>query len=400
MSRIRGSRVAALHTELTGAAQAAIGRFLKHGDAIESRWRVARVTAVVGSVLLLTVARQPDTPEGLAISGGLALAFYLASWALADGLSTRGGERIAPWFILGLAPLELVAAPFALPFQIVRSLLRGNHQPKADAKLTETQVELVISRGERDGSLDHDQSEMIRNILDFGDRTAGDVMVPRTRVTAVNADMDREVLLALALEKGHSRYPVIRERIDNVVGILHVKDLLEHRESDAPLATEDVMRKNVVFVPEGQSASQVLRDMRAARQHLAIVLDEFGDMSGVVTMEDLLEEIVGDIQDEYDHEEAPIVDLGDGRLMVNAGVPISDLSRYLGIEFGDGDFHSLGGFIVERFGRVPEIDDELEALGHVFVVRDADERHVTRIEIVRPEPSPESAAVDGSTAAA
>jgi len=158
----------------------------------------------------------------------------------------------------------------------------------------------------------------------------------------------------------------------------------------------DVMRTPVVFVPETQSASSLLMDMRSGRRHhMAIILDEFGGMSGVVTLEDVIEEIVGDIRDEHDTDEPPIVDLGNGRLMVDAGVPIGDLNRYLGVTLPeDGDFNSLGGFIVDRLGQVPSVGATISDYGLDFVIRDADDRKVSKVEIIRttqtPGPGPES----------
>ena len=239
---------------------------------------------------------------------------------------------------------------------------------------------------------------MIRNVLDFKDLKAGDVMVPRTQVTALDVSTSTEEVLKVIASRPHSRYPVYRERIDNIVGILHVKDLIGAAADKDLLAVTiaDVMRAPVVFVPESQSASSLLRDMRSGRRHhMAIVLDEFGGMSGVVTLEDVIEEIVGDIRDEHDNDEPPIVDLGNGRLMVDAGVPITDLSRYLGIELPEGaHYNSLGGFIVDRVGQVPNVGETLSDFGLDFVIRDADDRRVAKVEIIRrtltPGPGPES----------
>ena len=192
----------------------------------------------------------------------------------------------------------------------------------------------------------------------------------------VATPLRRDVLKVIAA-RTHSRYPVYRERIDNIVGILHVKDLIAYAATTdlRTVKIADVMRTPVVFVPETQSASSLLKDMRSGRRHLAIIIDEFGGMSGVVTLEDIIEEIVGDIQDEHDTDEPPIVDLGNGRLMVDAGVPIGDLSRYLGVELPeDGDYNSLGGFIVERLGEVPTVGETISDFGLDFVVRDSDEQ--------------------------
>ncbi len=156
--------------------------------------------------------------------------------------------------------------------------------------------------------------------------------------------------------------------------------------SASSLQLESILRP-VVFVPESQSAASVLKDMRKGRHHLAIVIDEFGGFSGIVTLEDLLEQIVGDIRDEHDVEEAPIVDLGDGRLVVDASLPLADLARYLGTELpADGDYHSLGGFLAAHHGRVPEVGATLSKFGLEFIVREADDRRVTKVEIHRDAP--------------
>jgi CBS domain containing-hemolysin-like protein len=252
---------------------------------------------------------------------------------------------------------------------------------------------LIVNAGELNGSLGHDQSEMIRNVLEFGDVTAGQVMVPRTQVIAFAVDTHIEEVLGQATDTEHSRYPIYRDSIDNIIGVLHVKDLMRaaSRKELAQLGLESVLRPSA-FVPESQPAASVLKDMRAGRHHLAIVIDEFGGFSGIVTLEDLLEEIVGDIQDEHDVEEPPIVDLGEGRLIADASVSITDLSRYLGAELPeDGDYHSLGGFVVAQAGKVPEVGTKVTALGLEFTVREGDERKVSKIEIARIHP-PESIA--------
>jgi CBS domain containing-hemolysin-like protein len=219
-------------------------------------------------------------------------------------------------------------------------------------------------------------------------------MLPRTQVTSLAVSTPLEEALRLVAESGHSRYPVYKGSVDNVVGLLYAKDLLKTAANGnlAEGSLEAALRTPVAFVPESQSASSVLQDMRAGRHHMAIVIDEFGGMSGIVTLEDLLEKIVGDIRDEHDTDEPPIADLGDGRLLVDASVPIGDLGRYLGADLPeDGDYRSLGGYIIAELGRVPEVGARVNALGLEFEVREADERRVAKVEIRRSSP-PESLA--------
>jgi len=399
MASLSAARRAALRDTLEGTARAALDRYIAAGDQIESRWLVMRVLGISTSALL--VYRQlPDSFDGWAalIAAVIALLAYGVPTEIARALLVHNADRSAPVLLRLLRPFELLAAPIAAPMSWFGNLVaRLFTRPAASeaTKVTENEVEIIVRESELSGVLAHDQSEMIQNVLDFGDVAAGEVMVPRTHVVAFDVETQTDELLRKIAETKHSRYPVYKGSIDNVVGILHVKDLVGNAADRdlKDLVLADIMHQPVAFVPESQSASSVLKDMRAGRQHLAVVIDEFGGMGGIVTLEDLVEEIVGDIRDEHDGEEAPIVDLGEGRLLVDASISIADLSRYLGADLPeDGDYNSLGGFLVDRIGGVPKAGTRLDAMGLDFVVRDADERHVMKVEIVRKTPPPESVA--------
>jgi CBS domain containing-hemolysin-like protein len=400
------ARRAALREALEGSRREALDRYVEHGPEIESRWLVLRVLGIAISAIL--IGRQlPESLDGwLPVLAALcALVAYGLPVEIIKAVALRNPERSSLVLLQYLRLFELVAVPIAFPLSLIGKLVGRNVvRPKSippPARVTETEVEILVNEGERDGSLDHEQSEMIRNVLDFRTLTAGDVMVPRTRVRGIDIQTPASELLDAISESGHSRYPVYRERVDDVVGILHAKDVLTYVANKGNLDEidlEKLLRKPVAFVPETQSASSVLQDMRAGRHHLAIVVDEFGSMLGIVTLEDLVEEIVGDIRDEHDVEEPPIVELDGGRLLVDASIAISELSRYLGAELPESsDYHSLGGFIVDRLGRVPRIGARLGALGLEFVVREADDRHVAKVEIVRP---PRGVDTDSSISAA
>jgi CBS domain containing-hemolysin-like protein len=216
-------------------------------------------------------------------------------------------------------------------------------------------------------------------------------MIPRTKVDAVEAGTPLEKVLEIVTESGHSRYPVYKDQIDNVVGLLYAKDLFKVLEERRLKNTSlrEILRAPANFVAESQPLSSLLRDMKGRRQHLAVVVDEFGGVSGIVTLEDVLEEIVGDIRDEHDEgeESAAIQDLGDGRLVADAEVSMSDLSAYLGAEIDhDGEYESLGGMLTQHLGKVPEVGTAVSKFGLRFIVRDSDERHIGKVEIVRPRP--------------
>jgi putative hemolysin len=387
---LSAARRTALRDTLEGGSQRALDRYLESGPVIEARWLVIRTIGIAVSALL--VGRQ--LPDWLGnwipvIAAMIALFAYALPSEIARGLVARSADTTAPLLLQVLRPLEWLAAPIAAPIawagRVAKSWVRPAPAPAPG--VTETEVELIVNEGELNGSLGHDQSEMIRNVLDFGDATAGELMIPRPQVTAFDIGTPIEGLLRLIVESEHSRYPIYKDTIDNVIGILHAKDLLRHASASgrpADVRVESMLRQPVVFVPESQLATSVLKDMRSRRHHMAVVIDEFGGFSGIITLEDLLEEIVGDIRDEHDVEEAPIVDVGDGRLMVDASVSIGDLSSYLGADLPeDGDYHTLAGFIVAELGRVPEPGATLRAFGLDFVVREADERRVMKVEITR-----------------
>ena len=398
LATISTSRRAALRDYLTPPGRRALDRYVQNEAKVEARWRVWRVIGISLTAVLLSShwASSFAAPLDWIAGIGAAVFAYALPAELARALLSSRAERWAPLLLRWLRPLEWVVAPVADPIAAVAQAIGGAQSPArfTNAGMTETEVELIVNEGELNGSLAHDQSEMIRNVLDFGALTAGEVMVPRTRVDALNERMPLDEVLATVAATQHSRYPVFSEGIDNVIGILHVKDLFtavaEGRLESTSL--RDLMRSPVAFVPESQLASTVLKEMRAGRHHLAVVIDEFGGFSGVVTLEDLLEEIVGDIQDEHDlDDEAPILELGDGKLLVDASIPVADLNRKLGTQIpDDGDYVSVGGLLVDQLGYVPSTGSDHEAYGLRFLVREADERHICRVEIQPLEPSPET----------
>jgi CBS domain containing-hemolysin-like protein len=401
LASVPDARKIALRNTLTGSAQAALDRYLESPATVESRWLVLRVLGLAACAIFIdrSVPLTIGTfRHGIALLGVLIV--YGTPSYLGMVVVRRLGDVALPPVLQILRPFELIIAPLAAPLNWLGGLVSGSVRPSRppSATLAESEVEVLVNAGEENGSLGHERAEMLRNVLEFGELKAGDVMVPRTQVTALDVSTPAEELLRLVSARTHARYPVYRERIDNIVGILHVKDLIAFA-STSDLRTvklAEVIRTPVVFVPETQPASSLLMDMRSGPEHhMAIVIDEFGGMSGIVTLEDVVEQIVGDIRDEHDTDEPPIVDLGDGRLMVDAGVPIGDLSRYLGVDLPeDGDYNSLGGFIIERVGQVPPVGETVSDFGLDFVVREADERKVAKVEIIRqnqtPGPGPES----------
>jgi len=287
---------------------------------------------------------------------------------------------------------------------------------KPDPRITETEVEIMVDQGAASGAIDHGNAELIRKVLEFPDLTARDAMVPRKKVVAIRFDTPLDEIADVVMKSGHSRYPVYREDIDDVFGLLYAKDLFrvlraqpDHDGPPVSTTTEavhgrsirDIVREPVKIVPESRPLSELLRDMRQSRQHMAIVVDEFGGTSGVVTLEDVIEEIVGDIRDEHDPERAPVVALPEGGLLVDGTTLLCDLTGQLGRDLDpDDEYDTIGGMITDKLGTVPTVGTTLRVEGFELVVRDADEKHVTKVEIVpredAPAPSSSKAGADGT----
>jgi CBS domain containing-hemolysin-like protein len=255
-------------------------------------------------------------------------------------------------------------------------------------RLAELTVEHVIEQGEETGTIAEEHAQMLRSVLEFKNTVAREIMVPRTQVVAFDVDTSIDEVLAHVIESGHSRYPVYRGQIDQVEGILYAKDLFQvlRNTSDASnILLVNVLRKLVFFAAEGQKIGVLLREMQRRRSHLAVVVDEFGGAAGIVTLEDIVEEIVGEIQDEHD-EEAPLVhERAPGHYFVDASISVYDLEEQLGEAICEDktDFDSLGGMLVHLAGQVPVIGETLVAGSYRVVILDADERRVRRVEMLR-----------------
>jgi len=360
-----------------------------------SRWLVARVTSL--SIASILIARAVEQEVGLLTGSIVAVAGAVLTYAtFAEILGTVARQRpeeVGRLALRFLKPLEWAVIPVAAPLAALGRWI-GRTVPEsltaADARLTHTEVEWLVDQGEKTGAIDKEPATMIRNVLDFRNLTAKEVMVPRRRVSSIEATTLLVDVLEHVRKDGHSRYPVYRESLDNVVGLLYVKDLFDVVGAGkiAETKLEDLIRKPVLFLAETQSALSVLREMRSKRLHLAIVSDEFGGTGGIVTLEDIIEEIVGEIRDEYDTEDiAPIQKLAEGRFVADAAIPLGDLEIHLGRKLPeDGAFESLGGLIVHRAGRVPEVGATLRLDGYDLIVREADETRVVKVEIIRAEP--------------
>jgi CBS domain containing-hemolysin-like protein len=269
--------------------------------------------------------------------------------------------------------------------------------------VTSDDLEYLIEVGSRDGAIDEVRQELLSSVLEFADRVVREIMVPRTRMAALDRDASPEEITRLVSENPYSRMPVYQGTVDNVIGVLLLRDLVPELARGGRAVSLARHVKPPYFVPEQMKISRLLKEMQRRKLHLAIVVDEFGGTSGIVTLEDVIEEIVGEIQDEADAEAAPVRALADGTFLADASVPLHDLEGFLnahGAEDGrelrfpeEGDYETLGGFVTAIAGRVPPVGAEVGWDGVRFVVRAGDERRVSKVEIARR--APEALDADG-----
>ncbi len=238
------------------------------------------------------------------------------------------------------------------------------------------------------GVLDPDELAMLRDVLEVAETQARDVMVPRSQMVVLDVDEAFDQLLQIIIDSGHSRFPVMGEDSDEVIGILLAKDLLRYF-AETPNSQFDMRRylRPAVFVPESKRLNTLLKEIRASRNHMAIVVDEYGGVAGLLTIEDVLEEIVGDIGDEHDpHEVDPIKPVGENRYEVRALTRIEDFNEYFGVELEDEAYDTVGGLVIHELGRLPRRGEVVERDGFRFRVLQADRRRVHAVEVSRLAP--------------
>ncbi len=242
--------------------------------------------------------------------------------------------------------------------------------------------EASCADGEDLTKLNVEEKDMIRGIVELSETMTKEVMVPRIDVIFIAADTDFNGIIEIATSCGHSRFPVYKDTIDNVIGILYVKDMLNFINRADSFVLENIIRKPY-FVPESKRLDSLLREFKRRRVHIAVAVDEYGGVSGIVCMEDIIEEIVGDIQDEFDNETEEIIQLGEGAFLCDARVDIEDLNRVVGISIPEEDFDTLGGYVFDLFGKIPAKYEKITRGGVEFIIQEMDGHKIKTVKLVK-----------------
>lgn len=315
--------------------------------------------------------------------GSLALllgAILIFSESIPKALVLRSPEAMASLLARPLSLIFLLLWPMLALFQFITvPMMRfiSGKEKLASPLMTEEELRMLMNVGQEEGLIEQEEREMIKGVFSVSDTLVREVMVPRVDIASLDVESSFADALDIVLKQGHSRIPVYRDSMDKIVGVLYARDLMEAvHQHKTDTRIEELVRP-AYFVPETLKVGALLRDLQRRKVHIALIVDEYGGTAGLVTIEDLLEEIVGDIQDEYDLEERSIRQINDNELLAYDRVPISDINEVTGLELEAEDADRIGGFVYEQLGRVPVVGDIVEVDGATI--------EVVAVQGVRPE---------------
>ena len=341
---------------------------------------------VVAAAVLGAVLASQFVEIDLGMGALLVAAMAFVAVACADVLPATIA-RSRPRLFASIA-LRLLRLPYLVMLPITKLLLlirRGLvgvvGAPAAEKETGDAPVwRRVLASGL---GLSRERRRLLKSVAEFPTLLVREVMIPRTDMVAISREMNLDEILVTLLECGHSRIPVYGETLDEIEGFFYAKDIIQLLASGREFEIDEFMRQPY-FVPETKSISELLTEFQRQRVHLAVVVDEFGGTAGLITLEDIIEEFFGDIQDEYDVEPAQLVSLSADSVLADARIGIDEIGEYFEVEFPVNDeYDSLGGFLLDQMGNVPEIGEEVRWEGLVFRIHDADERRIDTVEIVR-----------------
>ncbi len=252
-------------------------------------------------------------------------------------------------------------------------------QPQATS---EEELQELIDASEQHGIIDEEEGDMLQSILELDETIVREIMVPRTEIVCADAEAPFSSVLQIILDSGHSRIPIYKNNIDNIIGLVYAKDLLHYWGQPLETLSLDNIMRQPFLIPESKQVNVMLKEFQSARVHMAIVIDEYGGTSGLVTIEDLIEEIVGEIQDEYDLEEKLLIEQADGTLLVDGRLSIEEYEEYFDIEVEREKFDTVGGYVIEQFGRVPIVGERVRVGDVDMEIIKGDQRVIRQLRIM------------------
>jgi putative hemolysin len=360
----------------------------RRAEVLTSIHIIIQLFLVAGAVFAFTVFERRQVRYWLSVLGTVAvmmLVILLFRQLLPRIITMRSPEVV----LLRLLPLFKIAHTTLRPVSLLlMSALNYFHEweqdvePVKEEETSEEEIQAFIDAGQEEGILEHGEGEMIQSIVHFGDKVAREVMTPRTQVVAVDINSPVEKLLQVIVAKRHARIPVYRDELDNIEGLVHERDLLRLWQKGEKLENFRSLIKPAYFVPETKPVDDLLQEMKEKGDQMVVVVDEYGGVSGLITMEDLIEEIVGEIHDEAEGDGEKVIEEGKGVFVVPGSLELGVLEEKLGMPLvGNTDCTTVAGAVVELFGKLPSPGEKIEHGGVEIEVLAADRRRVQRLRL-------------------
>lgn len=402
------SRIRIRHLVEKGARSAIVlSDLLEHPSRFLAAILVLNTMVNVGASALATVLAVrllPNTPEGYAAAiatGVMTFVILVFAEITPKSFSSQNAEKVALLVARPIRLLITVLAPVTKVTTIIANLVirvLGGKTTRQGPFVTEEELKSLVEVGEEEGVIEEEEKEMIHSIFEFGDTVVREVMVPRIDIVAVEADEPITEVLDLVIKAGHSRIPIFDETIDNVVGIVYAKDLLvrlaKGKDKNKKPESLSQIARPAHYIPETKRVSELLRELQERRQHMAVVVDEYGGTAGIVTIEDLLEEIVGEIFDEYDLEEVLVEPVSEDVIRVDARINIETVNEMMDAKLPEEEFDTLGGLVYDLLGHIPVAGEKAGSDGLTFTVEKVLRRRISKILVSREEaaesPAPEA----------
>lgn len=385
LQKLNKGRVRYLAAEGVHRARSLLG-LTEEASPLETSLAATNAAALALSAATLVLLVGDYLGYRLASSYAVAAASLLGLVWLQLAFRAVGASRPEETLYLLRRPMQvmhLLLMPLTLLLRgLTRLVVPFERQPASGlASGLDEDLRMIVDAAEEDRTLEQEEREMIHGIFEMGERTAREIMVPRVDVVAVESSEPLREVLERVKTKGHSRIPIYEETIDNIVGIVYAKDLLRHMEAGSLEEAARVLGRPPHFIPESKKIDELLHEMQQNKVHMAIVVDEYGGTAGLVTIEDLLEEIVGEIQDEYDVEEKAIERLSDEEAIFDARVTIHDVNETLSVSLVDGEYDTLGGLVYDRLGKIPVVGDETQVDGLSITVLSTVGKRIKKVKM-------------------
>lgn len=345
------------------------------------------VVNIAASSLMTSLAIDLWGNTGVGIATGIMTLLVLIFGEITPKtLAAQNSEKLA-LKLAGLVNLTMIVViPISFFLTKVTNFLvklLGGDVNSEQPFITHDELKTIVNVSHKEGILEGEERDMIHNVFDFGDSKAKDVMIPRTEIIAIDIDSTYEEVIEIVTNEQYSRIPVYQDTTDNIVGILYAKDLLFLQgNKELKFDLKKYIRK-AHFTYEYKPTDELFKEMRALRTHLVIVLDEYGGTEGIVTIEDLIEEIVGDIEDEYDKEIENVKKVRDNEYLVSGSLELDELNKLLGTDIESNNFETIAGFVIDIIDRIPEDGEEISYGDYSFIVENIDKNRIEKIRIIK-----------------